>query len=136
MKDIREYIDDIDFGEVLFGKTLYSTIPSGEILSIEIPNLPDGYFIVDHRDVPLNRVKVIDDEQPVFAERFVNYVGEPILLVVGKDKEILKEIIKEIKVQFKLWGDLMPVVVLLSIKIVIIKDEGWQKGMPLKGKDV
>uniref|UniRef100_A0A7C4UDQ9 Aldehyde oxidase n=1 Tax=candidate division WOR-3 bacterium TaxID=2052148 RepID=A0A7C4UDQ9_UNCW3 len=101
MKDIREYIDDIDFGEVLFGKTLYSTIPSGEILSIEIPNLPDGYFIVDRRDVPLNRVKVIDDEQPVFAERFVNYVGEPILLVVGKDKEILKEIIKEIKVHYR-----------------------------------
>lgn len=101
MKDTKRYIDDIDFGEVLYGKTLYSEIPKGTILSIEIPDLPEGYFIVNYKDVPLNRVKVINDEQPVFAERNVNYVGEPILIVVGKDKDVLKDILKKIKVIYE-----------------------------------
>jgi len=57
-------------------------------------------------------------------------------LGVGKGKKISQ--IGKFKriVQFKLWGNPMPVVVPLSIKIIIIKDKGWQKGMPLKGKDV
>ncbi len=127
MKDTKRYIDDIDFGDVLYGKTLYSEIPKGEILSIEIPELPDGYFIVDYKDVPLNRVKVINDEQPVFAERYVNYVGEPILLVVGKDKGILSEIIRKIKIDYRIEEPVLTIDDAISRNNVIVSYQ-YEKG--------
>lgn len=127
MKDSKRYIDDIEFGDVLFGKTLYSEIPKGKILSVEIPELPEGYFVVDYKDVPLNRVKVINDEQPVFAEKEVNYVGEPILLVIGKDKEVLRDTIKKIKVNYRKEKPILTMDDAIKENIIIVKYE-FEKG--------
>ncbi|HEX2953783.1 MAG TPA: xanthine dehydrogenase family protein molybdopterin-binding subunit, partial [Bacillota bacterium] len=67
-------------------------------------------FIVDRHDIPgKNRVKVIIEDQPVFAEDQVNYIGEPILLVVGHDKTDILKILKEIRVAYE---DIPPVLTL------------------------
>ena len=41
------YVGDMEFDGMLYAKTLRSTKPRAKILSIDIPELPDGYFIVD-----------------------------------------------------------------------------------------
>lgn len=97
-----KYIADMEFSDMLYAKTLRSTKSRAKIINIEIPKLPEGYFIVDKMDIPgKNRVKIIFYDQPFFAEDIVNYIGEPILLVVGREKEIILEIISKIKINYE-----------------------------------
>ncbi|MBI9009374.1 MAG: xanthine dehydrogenase family protein [Tenericutes bacterium] len=117
MKDIRESILKTDGDEKISGQAKYvadirmanmqhaitkrSTIACGEIKNISYPELPEGYFIVDHRDVPgLNVVKIIFDDMPVFTEKAITYLHEPILLVVGPNKEKVKEIVNNIQIEY------------------------------------
>ncbi|MBN2696829.1 MAG: aldehyde oxidase, partial [Bacilli bacterium] len=87
------YVSDIDIPGMLHARTIRSTIPKGKIKSISIPELPKGYHKIDYRDIPGNNfVKIIFDDQPVFPIDKVTYIGEPILLLVGPDKEVLLEL--------------------------------------------
>lgn len=97
-----EYISDMSFEGELHARTLRSEIPRGRIKNISFPDIPEGYFIVDREDVSgMNRVKIIFDDMPVFAEDEVKYIGEPILLVCGPDKSVIKGIMDNIKVDFE-----------------------------------
>jgi CO/xanthine dehydrogenase Mo-binding subunit len=84
------YIDDLSFPGMLHGKTVRSTIPRGEILSVRLGFDPAGFTVADHRDVPgRNVVALIEDDQPCLAEREVRHVAEPILLIAHEDPEAL-----------------------------------------------
>ncbi len=84
-------------------KTLRSTVAKAKIKQISIPELPGGYFVVDQKDiVKENYVKMIFTDWPVFAKDRVNYIGEPIALVVGPDKVLIDELLSKIKVDYEL----------------------------------
>ena len=95
------YVNDILDDNFLYAKTVRSTIAKGKIISINKPVLPEGYFYVDHTDIPgSNFIKIIFEDWPVFAIDEVNHLGEPIFLVVGPDKETVQEIISNIKIEY------------------------------------
>jgi len=97
------YAADLVFESMLHARTLRSVCPHAKILSIHVPELPRGYFVVDRRDVPgKNRVKMIADDQPFFAEELVRYIGEPILLIVGPDGGEIDRILSSIRVQYEI----------------------------------
>lgn len=96
-----KYLNDIDFGDILYAKTLRSTKARAKILSIALPEISKGYYIVDKKDIPKNRVKMMIYDQPFFAEEVVNYIGEPILLVVGPDRVVIEDILNNIKVIYE-----------------------------------
>jgi CO/xanthine dehydrogenase Mo-binding subunit len=84
------YIDDLSFPDLLYARTVRSTIPAGEIAGIRFNFDTDGFTIVDHRDIPgRNIVALIEDDQPCLAERTVRHVAEPILLLAHADRERL-----------------------------------------------
>ena len=104
---LAQYIADIPFENMLYAKTLRSERPHARITSINLPELPEGYTTVDSTDAPAtNRAHMIEDDWPFFAEGVVNYVGEPILLVVGPDRAEISRILSEIEVEY---DDLQPV---------------------------
>jgi CO/xanthine dehydrogenase Mo-binding subunit len=77
---------------MLHGTTIRSTIPCGEILSIRPEFDPKGFIVADSRDIPgRNVVALIEDDQPLLAERETRHVAEPILLAAHEDKERLLE---------------------------------------------
>ena len=47
-----KYCADLQPEGLLYARTLRSTVPRAKILSIAVPELPEGYFVVDHRDIP------------------------------------------------------------------------------------
>lgn len=97
-----KYIADIKFKDMLQAKTLRSERASAIIKSIDIPKLKGGYFVIEAKDVPgINKVKIIENDQPIFCDKEVNYIGEPILLVVGPDLEEIISIINNIKVDYE-----------------------------------
>src|SRR5215467_9729146 len=75
------YVDDLTFPDLLYARTIRSTIPAGTIASID-PNVPRDFVVVDSRDIPgRNIVALIDDDQPCLAEREIRHVAEPVLLI-------------------------------------------------------
>ncbi len=97
-----KYIGDIRFKNQLFAKTVRSSRAKAGIVSISTPELPVGYFIVDKNDISgVNRMRTVVSDQPVFAEEEVNYIGQPILLVVGPERETIYKIISQIKIEYR-----------------------------------
>lgn len=97
-----QYISDWKFENMLFAKTLRSTKAKAKILSIELPEIPEGFFIVDKHDVPgANRMRTVISDHPLFAEDDVQYIGQPILLVVGPDRETIYSISSQIKIEYE-----------------------------------
>jgi CO/xanthine dehydrogenase Mo-binding subunit len=84
------YIDDLTFPNLLYGRTIRSTIPAGEIAGVHLNFDTAGFTIVDHRDIAgRNIVALIEDDQPCLAEREIRHVAEPILLLAHADRERL-----------------------------------------------
>lgn len=97
-----KYIGDIRFKNQLFAKIVRSSRAKAGIVSIVKPELPEGYFIVDKDDIPgINRMRTVVSDQPIFAEEEVNYIGQPILLVVGPEREMIYDIISKIKIKYR-----------------------------------
>ncbi len=102
MSGVAQYVDDIKISGMLYAKTVRSTKVKAIIKNIIIPELPSGYHTVDHSDIPgKNVVSIIFDDMPVFAEKEVKYYGEPIMLVVGEDKDVITDIISNIEIEYQ-----------------------------------
>ncbi len=97
-----KYVADIKMEGMLYAMTLRSQISKGEIIHIDYPDLPEGYHIINHEDVQgKNIVKVIFEDWPVFTEKKISYLYEPLMLVIGPDKAKIVEILENIKVEYK-----------------------------------
>ncbi|MBC7958927.1 MAG: xanthine dehydrogenase family protein [Vallitaleaceae bacterium] len=125
IKGSAKYIDDLVFEGMLYAKTVRSTIVKGRIVSRNYPDLPEGYFIVDAKDIPgENYVKMIFQDMPVFADEMVNYYGEPIALVIGADKSIILELLAAIRIEYE---EMEPVYELQNSAISYHYDKGEPK---------
>ena len=81
------FVADYPSEGVLFGKLLRSKKPRARVLKIDVPELPEGYFYVDAKDVPGdNNVNIVLDDTPVFCRDTVEYIGEPIAMLCGPDE--------------------------------------------------
>lgn len=96
------YISDRRFEHMLYAKTVRSTKAKAEILSISLPVMPPEYFMVGKDDVPgINRMKTVVPDHPLFAEQKVSYIGQPILLIVGPDREKVRELASRVGITYR-----------------------------------
>ena len=117
------YCADVRLDNMLHAKTLRSTKARARIVSIETPPLPEGFLVVDAGDIPgRNVVPGYYDDQPFFAQGTVNYVGEPILLLVGPDKDMIIRLMERFRVTYE---EMKPV---LSIEDAEEAGEGFISG--------
>src|SRR4029077_1798999 len=85
-----QYLDDLAFPNLLFARTIRSTIPAGEILDIRYDFDRAGFTIVDHHDIPgRNIIALIDEDQPCLVTRAVRHVAEPVALLAHADRDQL-----------------------------------------------
>lgn len=127
-----KYINDMHFENQLFAKTLRSDRVKARIISIRRPELPDGFFIVDKDDVPgINRMRTVVSDHPIFAEDTVEYIGQPILLVVGPERETIYNILTHIVVDYE---DIEPLLTLEEAEAnsTVFTDYHYDKGNPAK----
>jgi CO/xanthine dehydrogenase Mo-binding subunit len=95
------YIADLTFPEMLHARVLRSRYAYADILEIRIPELDEGYEIISGKDAKgVNGLKIIQCDQPLFAEKSVHYIGENILMAVGPDEKKVQKIVDSIKVTY------------------------------------
>jgi CO/xanthine dehydrogenase Mo-binding subunit len=84
---LARYIDDIRFADVLYVRTIRSSVAAGEIADVRYNFDRTGFTIVDHHDIPgRNLVALIDEDQPSLAATHVRHVAEPIVLLAHSDR--------------------------------------------------
>ncbi len=119
------YVDDLVIEGMLTGRLLHSSKARAKIKDIILPELPEGYFAADKTDVEgINRVHIVKDDTPVFAEEIVEYIGEPILIVAGPDAKEVDRILNEIVVVYE---ELVPVIDMKESKTAFF-NYNYEKG--------
>jgi CO/xanthine dehydrogenase Mo-binding subunit len=93
------YVADLALPGAWVGGTVRSEVPCGELLGFDL----DGAFdfgqvaVVRASDIPgENVVALIEDDQPLLAEREIRHFGEPLLLVAAPDHATLEEALEAI----------------------------------------
>ena len=96
------YVDDLNFPDMLHGVTVRSPSPRGTIKNISFEgDIPwHEFVVVTATDIPgANHVALILDDQPYLADGFVNHPEEPVLLLAHKDKYLLEEARRQVKIE-------------------------------------
>jgi len=122
-----KYIADMQFDGLLYARMIRSSRARARLLHVAVPDLPEGYYYISSKDIPEggeNRLYMITNDWRVFAEGTVRYIGETIGLLVGPDRNVLRDLEREIKISYE---DLEPAFTI---------DEGLAvKGGPIHGED-
>ena len=108
------YVADYPSEGVLCGKLLRSKMARAKVLKVHVPELPDGYFYVDAKDVPGdNNVEIVLDDTPVYCRDTVEYFGEPIAMLCGPDEKKVEQLRDACTVDYE---ELEPVIDLRKAK--------------------
>ncbi|WP_308639845.1 xanthine dehydrogenase family protein molybdopterin-binding subunit [Paenibacillus silvisoli] len=96
------YIGDVKLDSMLYGLLYRSPIAYGKIRSIKLPPMPEGYMKVGAEHIPgANFVKLLHQDQPIFADEWVHYIGEPMFMLVGPKLDILHGLAAAVEVDFE-----------------------------------
>lgn len=96
------YVSDVKLENMLFSVLYRSPIAYGKIRSLKLPNLPKGYAVIGAEHIPgPNFVKILKTDQPIFADEWVNYIGEPIFMFVGEKLEVLYQLLEQVEVDIE-----------------------------------
>ncbi|MCC3372679.1 xanthine dehydrogenase subunit D [Cohnella sp. REN36] len=99
------YLTDLTAPGMLHGLVLRSPHPHARILSVRTEaarSLPGVAAVLTRRDVPgLNRFGIARQDQPVFCEDRVRYVGDAVAAVAAKTPEIARRALGLIEVAYE-----------------------------------
>lgn len=96
------YVDDLTFPDMLHGVTVRSPVARGKIRNISFEgDIPwEEIVVVSAKDIPgANHVALILDDQPYLAAEQVNHPEEPILLLAHRDKYLVEEARRNVKIE-------------------------------------
>lgn len=97
------YIRDLQIKGLWFGATIRSPHARAKIKTIRFnPQFNWKQVVtVTANDIPNNYVAMLENDMPFLAEKIVNYVGEPVVLIAAPDKEILQEAASFVEVDYQ-----------------------------------
>jgi xanthine dehydrogenase D subunit len=106
-----EFSSDLSADGCLFGATLRSPHPYARIVSVDLGaawQIAGVEAIVTAEDVPGKATYgLIADDQPVFADGVVLYVGQPIAAVAARDAETARRGVEAIRVEYDVLQPLL-----------------------------
>lgn len=99
------FADDLTYADMLHAAVVRSPVARGRIKHVDTRSClktPGVVAVFTAADIPgRNSVPIILDDQPFLAEESVNYVGEPIALVVAEDRLTARAAAKSVKVEIQ-----------------------------------
>lgn len=102
-----KFLTDISVENMLFAAPVYATIPFGRIKSIDsspAENIPGYITFISAKDIPgENQVGVILQDQPLFAEGTVRFVGDSIGLVIAETEDTALKSAKCVAIKYEIF---------------------------------
>ena len=100
------YVDDIPIQTgTLFGAVFGSPIAHGKIINIdftEAESLDGVEKVFTYKDIPgRNQIGGIIEDEPLFAEDEVHFIGQAIAFIAAKEESIARKAVKLIKIEIK-----------------------------------
>lgn len=121
------YVDDLTFPDMLYGRTVRTTIPHGRVTDVRVAPTP-GLVVVTHTDIPgKNIVTLIEDDQPCLVERAVRHAAEPVILLAHADREVVNAVAVQIDYET------LPAVLTLDEAVELQDDLVIEKGDVARG---
>jgi CO/xanthine dehydrogenase Mo-binding subunit len=99
-----QYAPDLHQDGMLWGVTRRSPHPYAQLLKVDLKpaqRMPGVKAVLGAWDVPDNRFGAINPDQPVLADDYVRYVGEPIAIVAAEDEETARRAAAAIEIEFR-----------------------------------
>lgn len=94
------FFSDINFPDQYYGVLIRSSIQRGHLVDIKPPAMPDGYFLYSATDIPgENRLTAIGTAIPIFTPYEIQYLGEPLGILVGPDLQTVLELVAEVMIE-------------------------------------
>ena len=105
------FADDIKYPDMLEAAVVRSQIARGKILKVDFGQLGkiNGFQgVFTFKDIPgRNAIPIVIDDQPFLAERNVNYIGEPIAVVVADNRNAARIAAMKAEVRIKKQSPLL-----------------------------
>jgi CO/xanthine dehydrogenase Mo-binding subunit len=84
------FLEDIYPPNLLYAITIRSPVAKGKLKNIFFPALPENYALITAKDIPgENRLE--GTNIPILAKENLNYIGEPVALLLGPNKAKLED---------------------------------------------
>ena len=97
-----KYVSDYQTENMLFAGLLRSSVARANVKHVRLPEMPEGYSYVDALDVTgENKVMIVFDDMPVFADKTVEFIGDSIGMIAGPSEHVVAELIKKTKVEYE-----------------------------------
>lgn len=95
------FFTDLYLEDMVYGVLIRSPRSQGQIKSITHHQLPENYVLYTASDIPGKKIiSILDTDIPVFAAETVSYIGEPVGILVGPNKDTVKKLASEVVVRF------------------------------------
>jgi CO/xanthine dehydrogenase Mo-binding subunit len=91
------FVTDIYLPQMFYAMTIRSPVAKGRLTSVECPKLPSSYTLIRAQDIP-GKNCLEDSSLPVLAADELSYIGEPVALLLGPDKNTLENYSRHCKV--------------------------------------
>ena len=91
------FASDVCLPQMLHMLTIRSPVAKGRLISVEAPELPEGFALIGAGDIP-GENRLWDSSLPVLACGELSYAGEPVALLLGPDRAALEEFAEGCKV--------------------------------------
>ncbi len=108
-----KFLTDIHDEDFLYAAPVYSSIPFGKILSIDTSKseIVKGYIdFISAKDIPgENQIGVIFQDQPLFADEIVRYIGDCIGLIIATTHEAALFAAKKVSIEYESYSPVLSI---------------------------
>jgi len=91
------FVTDIYPPQMLYALTVRSPVAKGRLKSIDCPKLPGSYTLIRAKDIP-GKNSLENSPMPALAADELSYIGEPVALLLGPDKNTLENYCRHCKI--------------------------------------
>ncbi len=99
----KEFVSDLEFKNQHYARLIRTEDSNSKIIDIEIPELPKDCVFYSAKDIHKqggkNEISFLGKSIPVFAEDTIDYFGQAVGILIGKDKEKVKDLAKLFKIK-------------------------------------
>lgn len=92
----------IERENMLYAVLIRSPSPSGKIKSVTAPDLPEGYYLITAKDLPLAKNITLNKIQSkIFGYGNISYAGEPLALLCGEKEQKTKTLCETVNINLE-----------------------------------